>query len=153
SGDVAVANDPATLANTREARNFLHHNLRDDGGYGASVRGRALIEKNTFVWNRHDISADAEPHNEFRASNNIVLSSTHNYGGIIGRLQDFDMHGTDNSHVCYVFGCTSLWVGGAGGYYVEVDGNTFLGHNGAVGGAGHDYVLRGYPVVNSYYHH
>lgn len=30
---------------------------------------------------------------------------------------------------------------------MEIDGNTFLG------GDGHDYVLRGYPVVNSYYHH
>jgi hypothetical protein len=134
---------PPTLANVRVARNFLHHNERDGGGYGVSPT-RALIEGNTFSWNRHDISAASEPHNEYRASHNLVLSGAYaNYGGIwepfIGRLQDFDMHGTSNVG-------NGLYVGGAGGYYVEIDGNTFLG------GDGHDYVLRGYPIVNTYYH-
>src|SRR5258708_38807799 len=87
--------------------------------------------------NRHDISSDAEPHHEYRASRKLVLSSATSYGLFVGRLQDFDMHGTAN---------TPIYDGGAGGYYVEIDGNTFLGSD------GHDYVLRGYPGVNSYYH-
>ena len=121
-------------------------NQRDQAGYGASVRGRALIDGNTFAWNHHDISADAEPHNEYRALNNLVLTGAFNsygFAGFNGRLQDFDMHGTDNANYPIL---GSLFVGGAGGYYVEIGGNTFLG------GDGHDYVLRGWPVVNSYYH-
>lgn len=157
-GSVTIAQDPVcppnvicpppTLANTRVARNFLHHNMRDDGGYGVAMGnegGRALIEGNTFLSNRHDITAAGEPHSEYRASHNLVLSYAYdNYGGFfapfIGRLQDFDMHGTSDV-------ANSLYVGGAGGYYVEIDGNTFLGTN------GHDYVLRGYPDINTYYHH
>jgi hypothetical protein len=148
---VAIAEDPikppgaGTLANLRVTRNFLHHNLRDDGGYGVAP-ARALIDGNTFLQNRHDISTAAEPHNEYRASHNLVLSSAYgHYGtlGLDGRLQDFDMHGTAN---------VPIYAGGAAGYYVEIDGNTFLGHIGGIGGAGHDYVLRGYPIVNSYYH-
>ena len=143
SRPVPYHNDPATFANIRIARNFLHHNMRFDGGYGASVRGRALIEQNTFSWNRHDISADAEPHNEYHALNNLVLSGAPNYGVLglpgFGRLQDFDMHGTDNP---------GTDVGGAGGYYVEIGANTFLGGD----GDGQDYVLRGWPIVASYYH-
>lgn len=143
--DPIVSTGTGTLANARVARNFLHHNMRDHGGYGVGVQGRALIDGNTFVWNRHDISSDADPHHEYRAAHNLVLSSAYdNYGGFwapfIGRLQDFDMHGTSNTS-------GGLFVGGAGGYYVEIDGNTFLGRN------GHDYALRGYPVANSYYHH
>jgi hypothetical protein len=136
---------PPTLGNVRVARNFLHHNERDGGGYGVSPT-RALIEGNTFSWNRHDISAAAEPHNEYRASNNLVLSGAPTYKSnpisIIGRLQDFDMHGTDNVNVLFL---KNLYFGGAGGYYVEIDGNTFLG------GDGHDYALRGFPIVNTSY--
>jgi hypothetical protein len=137
---VAYADDPATLSNVHVARNFLHHNERDNGGYGVTLEGRALIEGNTFSWNRHDITAAGEPHNEYRASHNLVLSGAYaGYGflGANGRLQDFDMHGTDDP---------TVYVGGAGGYYVEIDGNTFLGTSGL------DYRLRGYPIVNSYYH-
>jgi hypothetical protein len=146
NGACLYANDPGTLANIRIARNFLHHNMRDGAGYGASVRGRALIERNTFDWNRHDISADAEPHNEYRASHNLALSGAwDHYGkaGIDGRLQDFDMHGTAWADTP---GFEGLLIGGAAGYYVEIDGNTFLGSTGL------DYRLRGYPVIPSYYH-
>jgi hypothetical protein len=60
-----ITNDPSTLANVRIARNFLHHNERESGGYGVGV-GRALIEGNTFVSNRHAITADGEPHTAYR---------------------------------------------------------------------------------------
>lgn len=146
---VTIVNDPGTLANVRVSRNFLHHNERNEGGYGVAMGnsgGRLLIDGNVFSWNRHDITAAGEPHSQYRASHNLVLSSAYDrYGflGVNGRLQDFDMHGTDN--VDNTFG--SLYFGGAGGYYVEIDGNTFLGSD------GHDYVLRGYPALNSFYHH
>jgi hypothetical protein len=151
---VDVSQDPigglpgiATLPNIHVARNFLHHNMRNDGGYGVGMNnsgGRLLIEGNTFSWNRHDITASGEPHSQYRASHNLVLEDAYkNYGGFfapfVGRLQDFDVHGTSNSG-------NGLYFGGAGGYYVEIDGNTFLG------GDGHDYVIRGYPVVRTNYH-
>jgi len=144
---VTIANDPGTLANILITRNFLHHNLRDAAGYGASVRGRALIEKNTFLWNHHHISADAEPHNEYRASHNLVMAGGYGlYSALdlfVGRQQDFDMHGTDNA---------TTYVGGAAGS-VEIDGNTFLSANTSLAGIsisnGHDFVLRGYSVGNS----
>jgi len=152
SGGCKYANNPTTLGNIRIARNFLHHNMRNEGGYVASVRGRALIERNTFAWNRHDISADAEPHNEYHASHNLIMSGapTYTFGPISGwRLQDFDMHGTGGVTYCLPFDIKCLdgqYFGGAGGYYVEIVGNTFLGGN------GHDYWLRGYPVFNTDYH-
>lgn len=137
---------PGTLANVLVSHNFLHHNMRNEGGYGVGVQGRAFIYGNTFSWNRHDITANGDPHYEYRASHNLVLSGAPVYPSpFIGRLQDFDQHGTDlaNDAISPLGG---LYLGGAGGYYVEIDGNTFLG------GDGHDYVLRGFPIVSSYYH-
>jgi len=153
---VVGAPQPGTLGNIHVARNFLHHNLRNDGGYGASVRGRAFIEKNTFVYNRHDISADAEPHNEYRASNNLVLSSSglYQFGPLNIRLQDFDMHGTDNKVYCVPFDikCLSgIYFGGAAGFYVEIDGNTFLSTDGNNDFG--NYLLRGQPAHDSDYLH
>jgi hypothetical protein len=130
-----IANDRETLANVHIARNFLHHNERDGGGYGVAV-GRAFIEGNTFVSNRHAITAGGEPHNEYRAWNNLVLSSAPRYGSSPHKYfnQDFDMHGTnDPGH----------WFGGQGGYRVEIIGNTFLGTN------RFNYELRGVPCLDT----
>jgi hypothetical protein len=151
---VPVATDAGTLANIRVARNFLHHNERNGGGYGVGMNnagGRLLIDGNTFSWNRHDITGSGEPHSEYRASNNLVLSGAPTYSNpFLGRLQDFDMHGTDNIDFCVIpllkVGCIGLYFGGAGGYYVEIADNTFLG------GDGHDYALRGFPILNTSYH-
>jgi hypothetical protein len=145
SAGVGVFGDPGTLANIRVARNFLHHNERDNGGYGVDMGNtgaRFTVEGNTFDWNRHSITAAGEPHSQYRAAHNLVLSNAYgHYGtlGVDGRLQDFDMHGTDSAG-------NGVYFGGAGGYYVEIDGNTFLGTTGL------DYRLRGYPGLNSYYH-
>jgi hypothetical protein len=149
---VPIAEDPiagsgtGTLSNVRVARNFLHNNEADEGGYGVGVQGRALVDGNTFDWNRHDITANAEPHYEYRASHNLVLSGAYEgyLAGLFGRLQDFDMHGTDWASDL-LSALSGLFLGGAGGYYVDIDRNTFLG------GDGLDYRLRGYPVVNSLY--
>jgi len=139
---VPIANDERTLANVRVARNFLHHNTRNDGGYGVAV-GRALIEGNIFLENRHAITADGEPHNEYRAWYNMVLSHAPNYEGTLGHdhyNQDFDMHGTgDPGH----------WYGGTGGYYVDIFRNTFLSANLY---NRHNYELRGTPSFSTDFH-
>lgn len=133
---LSIIDEAGTLANVRIARNFLHNNEKDGFGYGANV-SRALLDANTFAWNRHDITAAGEPHNEYRAINNLVLSGAPHYYIVSVRLQDFDMHGTHHP---------TLWVDGVGGYFVEIAGNTFLGQD------GHDYAIRGSPVLNTFYH-
>jgi len=153
---VTIANEAGTLANVRVSRNFLHHNERNGGGYGVGMNNagsRLLIDANTFSWNRHHITASGEPHSEYRALNNLVLSGAPTYNSnpisILGRLQDFDMHGTDNIDYCVIqltFSCIGAYFGGAGGYFVEIAGNTFLGTD------GHDYNLRGFPILNTSYH-
>lgn len=140
---VPIANDPGTLANVRVAGNFLHHNELDSGGYGVVV-GRASIERNTFLMNRHAITASGEPHNEYRASYNLVQSSAPQYTGFcfLGFChdyynQDFDMHGTeDKSH----------WYNGQGGYHTDIVGNTFLATN------RENFELRGFPSLDADFH-
>ena len=131
---VPVTNDAATLGNVFVAHNFLHHNSSQNTGYGVEMGnsgGRYLAEGNTFSWARHNLTGSGEPHAEYHALNNLVMSGAPVYSNpFIGRLQDFDMHGTDNP---------STYVGGAGGYNVLIAGNSFLAHD------GHDYLLRGYP--------
>ena len=107
-------------ANVRIERNFMHHNERQDSGYGAEIGsgGRALISGNTFLMNRHAIAGGGEAHERYRASYNLVLSQA----PIHDRLQslsrwwstnfythDFDMHGTES--------------GGFGGGGVNIVGN------------------------------
>ena len=135
---VSIDEDPATLGNVRVARNFLHHNEKDMGGYGVSV-GRALIEGNTFLMNRHAVTAAGEPHNEYRAAYNLVLSSAPSYSGFFGDYfnQDFDMHGTEDNH---------HWYGGQGGFYVNILGNTFLATNRV------NYELRGTSCFDTDFH-
>jgi hypothetical protein len=125
-----VADDPATLPNVHVARNFIHHNQENNLGYGVgtSSGGRALVEGNTFAWNRHAIASDAEPHDEYRAAHNLVLSDSS------FEDQDFDMHGSDGGY------------GGTAGFYVDIVGNTFLATNRS------DYWLRGEPAFYTDFH-
>ena len=126
--------------NVRVARNFIHHNRMQELGYGVVVSngGYALVEGNVFVSNRHAIAADGRARTMYRAWSNLVLSDApeqKKLGGIISwHTQDFDMHGTDNSW----FGLDPH-VGGTGGLYVEIAGNTFLGTN------RENFDLRGTP--------
>ena len=69
---VPIVDDLTTLANVRIERNFVHHNQRDNLGYGIGA-GRAVISGNTFLQNRHAIASDGEPHSEYRASYNLVF--------------------------------------------------------------------------------
>jgi hypothetical protein len=85
--------------------------------------------------NRHSIAADGEPHDEYRASYNLVLSSapTYNFFGT-NPQQDFDMHGTGSDG-----------FGGVAGA-VDIGGNTFLGGNRP------NLEYRGTPCYVSYFH-
>ena len=88
------------------------------------------------MWNRHAIASDGEPHNEYAAWYNLVLSEAPEYGSRFHHYynQDFDMHGTMDGY------------GGMGGYYVDIFANTFLATNRA------NYWLRGDPTVNTDFH-
>jgi hypothetical protein len=126
-----LANEQGTQANVRIERNFIHHNTRNDAGYGSvmSSGGRSVLVGNTYDMNRHSIAADGEPHGEYRAWYNLVLSSAPTYdnhwwsfltGGNVE--QDFDMHGTGNDP------SRNDGFGGIAGA-VDIGGNTFLGGN------------------------
>jgi hypothetical protein len=139
---LTVAEDPATLANVRVARNFIHHNQKDEGGYGVAA-GRAFVEGNVFVSNRHAITAGGEPHDEYRASYNLVLSNSPRYGSFPHTYvnQDFDMHGTNGGY------------GGVGGFHVDILGNTFFGiSHGTLSSDHANYWLRGDPSLYTDFH-
>ena len=99
-------------------RNFLHHNENNDGyGVGIYKGGAALITGNTFLMNRHSISGgDGEPHDQYDAAFNLVLSDVPGVHG--NREQDFDMHGTEQP---------GHWMGGFAGSKVTIHSNAFLG--------------------------
>ena len=137
--------DPRALPqNVRVARNFLHHNQRQNLGYGVvSYNAFPLIEGNTFVSNRHAIASGGVPLTKYRAWDNLVLSESPEQdlpisdlvGGISrGRTHDFDVHGSETRSFGILTG-----VGGIGGEYFEIARNTFLGTQ-----FGHDnFDLRG----------
>ncbi len=118
--DIAPSAHPQ---NVRVVRNFIHDNPRDGGGYGVAVGegGYAYIEGNTFLRNRHAITADGTLLNSYSAWYNLVLADAPCYGTLCRQHeQDFDMHGSDPS---------SQHTGGYGGNAVEIARNTFLGTN------------------------
>ena len=131
-----VADDDRRLDNVRVERNFLHDNERDSGGYGTALShgGRAHLAGNTYLLNRHAITADGESHSEYQAWYNLVLSTAPYYGYY---NQDFDMHGTADAPHFY---------GGQGGYYVDIFQNTFLPTSQT------NYELRGTPCKYSDFH-
>ena len=74
--------DPSTESNVRIERNFLHHNQRWGGGYGAvmSQGGRAAVIGNTSLKNRHTVAADGDVYDQYRAWYNLILSDQSTYG-------------------------------------------------------------------------
>jgi FG-GAP-like repeat len=108
--------------NIRVARNFLHHNLVQDRGYGVDNNsgGFAWIEGNTFSWNRHAIAGtNSTPSTGYRAWSNLVLTDVplQRVGPVpLFCTHDFDMHGTGTNG-----------FGGIAGGFIEIVGNTFLG--------------------------
>jgi hypothetical protein len=136
-----IVDDPATLANVRIERNFLHHNERRDLGYGAGVGngGRAVIWGNTFLMNRHSIAGGGEAHESYRAGFNLVLSEAPEYDAGILVFHDFDMHGAGTEPDANGFG-------GIAGNYLDIVRNTFLGTN------WHNFELRGLPCHDTDFH-
>jgi hypothetical protein len=136
-------NDPPSRPQTiRVVRNFIHHNERNNLGYGvfANTASFPLIEGNTFIMNRHAIAGSASAHTSYRALYNLVQSAAPEYSGQYN--QDFDMHGDgpgkSNWPLSPCFRVDSC--GGNAGEYIEITGNTFLGTNRP------SFFLRGTPT-------
>lgn len=109
--------------NARVVRNFIHHNEKQNLGYGVGAfeGSYPLIEANTFLANRHAIAADGVAHQGYRALHNLVLSYApwqYKIGLPLWHTQDFDVHGTGDNG-----------FGGRAGEYFEIARNTFLATN------------------------
>ena len=123
--DPHSVNDPQTRpTSTYVARNFIHHNLEQNAGYGTESDWGAypFIFGNTFVSNRHAIAGGkGSAHTAYRAWNNLVLNAVPLQHDILGDkvyTHDFDMHGMGDNG-----------FGGIGGDYVDIYQNTFFGTN------------------------
>jgi len=136
------------LNRVRVARNFIHHNRRQERGYGifAGEGGFPLIEGNTFVSNRHAIAGDGRPRTGYRAQFNLVLSDspTQHKHGWSWHTHDFDMHGTDCGDGWG--GLEIDWLGGLAGEYMGIKWNTFLSTN------RENFDLRGVPCYMAEFH-
>lgn len=129
--------------NIRVLRNFIHHNRKQNGGYGVEAHRNTfpLIQGNTFVSNRHAIMADGSGCTSYLAWNNLVLwEAPTQVKYIVARwtAHDFDAHGTGDNG-----------FGGRAGQYFEIAGNTFLGtqylHE--------NFEIRGEPSDRAEFHH
>jgi hypothetical protein len=135
---------PSRPETVRIVRNLFHNNERWKSGYGVvmGAGGYALIERNTFSYNRHAIADDGTAFSGYRAFFNLVLAGVPTYSGSEsgtfwgrGPQQDFDMHGTDPAS-------GSSYVGGVAGLYLESTRNTFLSSGDF---SRHNFELRGTP--------
>ena len=144
---VTTNGDPQTRPTTTFiAHNFIHHNEKQNSGYGTESHLGAypLVMGNTFVSNRHAIAAGyGSVHTGYRAWYNLVLSAAalQESHDIPYHTQDFDMHGTAASPVTGDQG-----FGGLGGDYTDIFRNTFLGTNRP------NFEIRGLPCNYAEYH-
>jgi hypothetical protein len=144
--------------NVQIVRNYLHHNRKQDEGYGVELSGgaHALIEANTFEENRHAITSTWDGRNEYYAYANLVMPAApkqektwwsitrdvlaiafYPYTLLILETvpdswysQDFDVHGSGPG-IGYDFedGFIPSHAGGIAGKYFDIGSNTFLGTN------------------------
>jgi hypothetical protein len=143
STDHRAITDAAAIAQAQRVRitqNFIHDNVDCDLGYGIVLDGAsyALIDRNVFNYDKHDISGDGSPGSGYVAEYNFTQSDSFktcdgDYGG------HFDMHGfVSGSH-----------VGGTAGTYIDVHDNAVRGDQ-RYHFAGRDrrpaFDLRGTPV-------
>ncbi len=118
----------------RISQNFFHNDVQCGLGYGVSVGGTgyALIDRNLFDFDRHDVTSDpaldasgetADPHG-YIAELNFILKPGPTCGGHYN--QHFDQHGSDKGND---------WVGGWAGQYDGIWDNTIRGaqHYGFLG--------------------
>jgi hypothetical protein len=96
---------------------------------GMNGGGRALVAGNTFLMNRHSVAGDGEAHDSYRASLNLVLSSSPAYDLGFAVYHGFDMHGVGDNG-----------FGGIAGNYMDIG----INH--------HNFMLRGYPCLNTDFH-
>jgi hypothetical protein len=123
-------------------RNFIHHNenappnVSEGSGYGVvlSDGATATILGNTFLMNRHSIAAAGNPHAQYLAWGNLVLSNVPLYND--RAQQDFDVHGEARIDKP---GFSAHGVGTFAGGEIDILWNTFLGANRA------NFWLRGAP--------
>jgi hypothetical protein len=142
--------------NVHIVRNFIHHNERQNDGYGVETQngGYSFIEGNTFVSNRHAIAAGGQANTVYRARQNLVLQDTpvQHKDGASWHTQDFDVHGTGDGG-----------FGGTAGQYFEIAQNTFLGTKTGVtwtvvpipfspGTTHPNFHIRGTPCFRAEYH-
>ena len=115
---------PADAGLVRVERNFMHHNARDEGGYGLDVNGGAYVTVmgNVFNFNRHAVAATGMGHSGYVARFNYVLQGGYHEGGSWtggSYNQHFDVHGEGDGG-----------YGGPGGTYFEIAFNTVRGDQG-----------------------
>ena len=138
-----VPTRPTTAAAVHVTGNFIHHNVQCGSGYGVVISelGYALIDRNVFAFNRHDVADDGKPGTGYAATLNFLLAAGPTCGGFFN--QHFDMHGTpkDTSGGAY--------DGGAAGEYVAITRNAIHGAQ-SYGFLGHltrpAFELRGTPA-------
>jgi hypothetical protein len=106
--------------------NFIHHNARDDGGYGVGVGSGAFasITGNVFDFNRHAVASDGFAKSGYIARFNYVLHGGFEQDGSYN--QHFDVHGTNDENGSNV----SSGYGGTAGDYYEVSYNAIHGAQG-----------------------
>jgi hypothetical protein len=108
--------------------NFIHNNVGCTDGYGVVVGGDsafALIDRNVFDYNKHDVAGDGTAGSGFIASSNLTLTDGVECRGDSGNGSltyggHFDMHGTAG-------GEGSGHVGGTAGTYIEIRNNAIRG--------------------------
>ncbi len=120
------------------SNNYIHHNRRNRLGYGVQLdsNSTALIEKNLFDFNRHDISGSGHCAQSYEARYNIVLKN--------GTSHSFDMHG--------LYENTEILEDDCAGSFIYIHNNTFMRTD--------DYAIsiRGIPQIeakieqNTFYH-
>lgn len=144
------ATDPQTRpTSTFIARNFIHHDQKQEVGYGIEsyLGAYPFLFGNTFVSNRHAIAAGfGTSHTAYRAWYNLVLSTAplQKFLGFIPyHTHDFDMHGMGGSSL---WGLLSSGFGGLGGDYMDILQNTFFGLKNK------NFELRGDPCHYAEFH-
>lgn len=126
-------------SNVRVLRNHIHHNRRDDFGYGvtSSFGAFAHIEGNYFDDNRHAIATDGRPFSGYRAVRNLVSPNAPKQKHL-WYTHDFDVHGRGE-------GGLSEHRGGVAGDFFDISWNTFMGTN------RENFDLRGTPCQYVWY--
>jgi hypothetical protein len=144
---------PEDAGLVRVERNYLHHNARDEGGYGVVVGGNSYttIEGNVFDFNRHAIASNGHAFNGYVARFNYVLEGGYTYGGNGYYGQHFDVHGTSTPEER----AEHHYDGGRAGEKYEIAFNTLRGeqnYGGFLGIGSHAraaFELRGRPAIRA----